>query len=48
MTLNDTLGEYGAGGILFKDGPSPIMGLEIWNVEVSVAKIGSHMADSCR
>lgn len=36
MTINDTLGEYGARQLEFQGGQTPLRGLEIWNVEVAL------------
>lgn len=36
MTINATLGEYGARQLEFHGGQTPLRGLEIWNVEVTL------------
>ena len=38
MTINATLGEYGAQQLQFKGGQAPLRGLEIWNVEVNLPR----------
>jgi hypothetical protein len=42
MSINATLGEYGARQLKFTDGPAPLCGLEIWNVEVSLSIVNNN------